>query len=97
MDTPIACSLPPDALRERRAHIDRIARQALRSRRPIEGGVRLTFTAGPETDHSLRDLIAAEADCCAFLRMELARSGDELTLDLTGPSDAQPVIAEFFA
>jgi hypothetical protein len=97
MDTPIACSLPPDALRERRAHIDRIARQALRSRRHIAGGARLTFAAGPEIADSLRELIAAEADCCAFLQMNLHAAGSELVLDVTGPEEAQPIIAEIFA
>jgi hypothetical protein len=42
-------------------------------------------------------VIAAEASCCAFLRMDLQRSGDGLVLDVAGPQDPRPVIAELFA
>ena len=97
MDRPIACSLPPADLAERRALIDRIARDTLLAREAIEGGARLRFAAGPGTELSLRNLIAAEAECCSFLRMELSHDGDELKLDVTGPEEAQPIIAEMFA
>jgi hypothetical protein len=97
MDTPIACTLSPADYRERRSAIDRIARDALRSHTPIDGGARLTFTSGAGTEEALRELIAAEAECCSFLRMELARAGDELLLDVTGPEEAQPLIEEMFA
>jgi hypothetical protein len=42
-------------------------------------------------------VIAAESSCCAFLRMDLRRTGDGLVLDIAGPQDARPVIAELFA
>jgi hypothetical protein len=94
MDRPIACSLSSADYAERRAHIDEIARAALLAREPTESGARMTFTAGAED--ALRELIAAEAECCPFLRMELRGDGDTLTLDVTGPDDAQPIIAEMF-
>jgi MerR family copper efflux transcriptional regulator len=97
MDQPIACSLPPAEFRTRRATIDQIARAAIVSREPIDGGVRLTFTGEDATESALRDLIAAEAECCPFLTMSLERTGDVLTLDVTGPADAQPIVAELFA
>jgi len=96
MDQPIACSLPTADYSERRATIDQIARNSLRTREPIEAGARLTFRPGPTTEESLRELIAAEAACCPFLHMELGRDGDSLTLDVTGPDEAQPLIAELF-
>jgi MerR family copper efflux transcriptional regulator len=95
MDTPIACSLPPAAFRERRASIDQMVGDALRSRERIDGGLRATFSA--EAEPALRDLIAAEAECCPFLRMDLTRSGDAVVLDVTGPNEAQPLLAEMFA
>jgi len=97
MERSFACSLPPAGLRERRAVIDEIARAALRSRDPITGGARLTFTGGDDTERTLRDLIAAEAECCPFLRFDLERGGDEVRLDVTGPAEAQPMLAEMFA
>ncbi len=42
-------------------------------------------------------MIAAEASCCAFLRMDLTRTADGLVLDIAGPQDARPMIAELFA
>jgi MerR family transcriptional regulator, copper efflux regulator len=94
MDQPIACILTPAAYRERTQTVERIARSGLRARLSIDGGTRLTFDAGAE--NALRELIAAEAECCPFLRMTLTRSGDALTLEVTGPEDAQPIIAELF-
>jgi len=84
-------------LRERRAVIDQIAGAALRSRERIPGGARLMFTGSDDTELALRDLIAAEADCCPFLRFDLERGDDELRLDVTGPEEAQPMLAELFA
>jgi hypothetical protein len=95
MDQPIACSLPSADYAERRAHIDDITRSALLAREPIESGARMTFAA--EAEAELRELIAAEAECCSFLRMELSRSGEALALEVTGPKDAQPIIEELFA
>jgi hypothetical protein len=42
-------------------------------------------------------VIAAESSCCGFLRMDLQRAEDGLVLDVAGPQDALPVIAELFA
>jgi MerR family transcriptional regulator, copper efflux regulator len=95
MDTPLACSLPPTDFARRRASIDQIARAALLARGPIENGARLTFA--DEAEDALRELIAAEAECCPFLHMELRRDGDALALDVTGPEDAQSLIAQLFA
>ena len=97
MDTPLACSLPPAELRERRAHIDAIVRDALIDHEAIDSGVRVRFTAGAATERALRELIAAEAECCPFLTIELRAENDVLVLDVTGPPDVQPVIAGLFA
>jgi hypothetical protein len=75
-----------------------IARRALRSREAIDGGARLRFAAAGETESDLRAVIAAEAECCAFLSFDLRDDGgDGLLLDVTGPADAQPIIGELFA
>ena len=97
MNKPIACTLTADDYASRRDDITRITRDALRSREPIDGGARLTFAASDQTETDLRAVIAAEGDCCSFLRFELDRVADVLRLDVTGPADAQPIIAELFA
>jgi hypothetical protein len=97
MEPPIACTLSAADYAARAQDTGELAARALRSRQPIADGTRLIFDADPQTERDLRELIAAEAQCCAFLRMELTAEADALVLDVTGPADAQPIIAELFA
>jgi hypothetical protein len=97
MEQTIACSLNAADYAARRQQTAEIARDALMSRDLVEGGARLTFAATDATERELREVIAAEADCCSFLRFELDRDGETLRLNVTGPADAQPIIAELFA
>ncbi len=97
MDQPIACTLRPTQYTDRTAQLRALADGALRSREPLAEGERLTFAPGAETETRLRDAVAAEASCCSFLRMDLRSQGDALVLDITGPAEARPIIAELFA
>ena len=93
---PIACSLDAAEYAARRGDAARIAHDALRSREPLDHGARLTFDASDATERRLRELIAAETRCCPFLRIDLDRDGDALRVDVTGPDEAQPIIAQLF-
>ena len=97
LDAPIACTLTPGQYADRTGDLASLAARALRTRKPTAAGERLVFTDTPQIERELRAVIAAEASCCAFLRMDLQRSGDGLVLDVAGPQDARPVIAELFA
>jgi hypothetical protein len=97
MEQPIACTLSAADYAARAQDTGELAARALRSCQPISDGTRLIFDADPQTERDLRQVIAAEAQCCAFLRMELRTEADTLVLDVTGPADAQPIIAELFA
>ena len=97
MDDPIACQLSPAQYRERTAELSALASRALLARRQTPDGERLTFAEGEDTERELRAVIAAEASCCSFLRMDLQRSADGLVLTVVGPQDARPIIAELFA
>jgi hypothetical protein len=97
MDQPIACTLTAADYAARTDDTTELARRALRSRHPIPDGTRLTFEASADTERELREIVAAEARCCAFLRMDLRPAGDALILDITGPAEAEPIIAELFA
>jgi hypothetical protein len=96
MTEPIACSLTADQYAHRTAEASDLARRALRERRPLPGGARLIFDADTDTARELRALVTAEAQCCPFLRMDLDETEGGLQLDVTGPEDAQPIIAEIF-
>lgn len=96
-DAAIACTLTSEQYRSRTAALADLAGAALTSRRSIEGGERLTFVDRPAVECELRAVVAAESSCCSFLRLDLRREEDGLVLDVTGPADAQPMIAELFA
>lgn len=97
MEQPIACTLAPGAYQDRAGELAALATRALRSREHTPDGERLTFTDSPDTERELRAVIAAEAGCCAFLRIDLQRADDGLVLDIAGPQAARPIIAELFA
>jgi hypothetical protein len=96
-EAPIACTLTPGQSADRTRDLAALAARALRTREQTAAGERLVFTDTPEIECELRAVIAAEASCCAFLRMDLERTGDCLVLDIAGPQDARPIIAELFA
>jgi hypothetical protein len=97
MSQPIACTLTAADYARRAQDTAELARRALRSRQPIADGTRLTFEPSADTERELRDIVAAEAQCCAFLRMDLRAAEDALILDITGPAEAEPIITELFA
>jgi len=97
MNTPIACTLSTDQYADRTADLRALADRALRSRERTENGERLTFERSDEIERALDAAVAAEAMCCSFLRMHLQRREDRLVLDIAGPEEARPIIAELFA
>jgi hypothetical protein len=87
-DTPIACSLSADELPRRLAEIRAIGRDALLGVTPEAA---LRFRAGEPTRARLEAIIAAESQCCSFLRFELAERHGELVLSVTAPEGAEPI------
>jgi len=81
-DVPIACALDADRFERRVAWLADLADRALTARSPIEGGERLTFANAPAVERELREAIAAESACCAFLSMTLRREAGALVLDV---------------
>src|SRR4051812_1262856 len=97
MDQPIACSLDAAQYKHRTGELTELAERGLRSREQTPDGERLVFADSADIERELRSLIVAESNCCAFLRMDLTRRDDGLVLDIAGPNDAHPLIAELFA
>jgi hypothetical protein len=96
-ELPIACTLGPEDMTARQALIDALARDALLDRTPTEAGVRVRLRDDPAVERRTRELVAAEAHCCAFLTFALAHEDGALVLDISGPPEARPVIDLFFA
>jgi hypothetical protein len=97
VDQPVACTLTPDAYRARTQDLAALAARGLRSREKTTDGARLLFADSAQMEADLRTAIAAEARCCPFLRMTLGRTDAGLVLEVSGPPEAGPVIAQLLA
>ena len=95
-EIPIACTLSPDGFTARIGLIDALAVDGLIDRTDTERGVRVRLRDTPEIEQRVREFVAAESQCCAFLDFTLGREDDALVLDVSGPEGARPVIDRFF-
>lgn len=93
-DKPVACSLGTGDLEQRLAAVAEIGADSLISRN-IEGDRHLLrFHADADTRQRLEAIVAAEAECCAFLDLSLREEGGELVLSIAAPKDARAVADE---
>lgn len=90
----IACSLDSNHVEGRVADWNRVLSQST-SRSAVPGGVRVHFDDGVQI-MGLAELAAAEQECCSFFRFAIVIAPNGVTLDVTGPDDAQDVIASVF-
>jgi hypothetical protein len=73
-DHPIACTLPHSEVADRLALIEALA----------AGGMQLRFPAAAEP--RVRELVALESQCCAFLRFAVSRTDDAIVVDIAAPT-----------
>lgn len=87
---PIACTLVPDQLHQRLDDWQTLLADAVH-RQDIPAGVRLQFP--PTVDvAAITTLAAAEQACCGFFTFTLTIAAGTVTLDITAPDDAQPMV-----
>jgi hypothetical protein len=92
---PLACSLEGAELGDRlRAWSEVVARAT--TRRTEEGRVVATYPKDAQLLDRLRELIAAEADCCSFLDFRLEERPDAIVIELRLPDDVPASIAGVF-
>src|SRR5688500_18744435 len=89
-ELPLACSLDAPALAERLAEMRAVGRESLIAADP---GGELRFRASPGVRQRIERIVAAEAECCAFLRLTLSEHDGELRLAVSAPEGAEPVAA----
>jgi hypothetical protein len=94
---PIACSLTAPAAAERAQRWRTLLDGDLLDARPIAGGRRLAFRAGPDVAAELSALVAAERECCPFLSLTVERGAERLVLDIVGPPEAATIVDTMFA
>lgn len=97
MELPIICTLSEAELRERRREILDFVKAAAITASELSNGYAYEFDCDHETLGMLARLIALEHQCCPFLtfRISLEAGKEVLLLEVTGPSVAKTVIAEF--
>jgi DNA-binding transcriptional MerR regulator len=89
-DPPLACTLSPEEVPERVAGWQTVI-AAAEHREPTSAGVRLRFPADIDVGR-VASLAAAEQQCCQFFAFHLTIATRRITLEITGPDDARPVI-----
>ena len=97
-DSPsIACSLTVAGYRQRVADTGQVARDALRERRAIGGGARLTFEDTADVRRRLEAFIAAESACCRSSRCAWRATTAGSCSTSRDPSSRRPSWEELFA
>ena len=90
MDIPIVCTLRPDALRGQLEDWQSLLAHAAR-RHPLDDGLRVEFAPSAAPADLMR-LVAAEQDCCQFLRFSITVDNRGVALEVRGPEDAGSII-----
>jgi hypothetical protein len=95
-ELPVVCSLGAGDLEARLAEIGAVGAESLIEHRR-EGAVHLLrFRADAGTHERLEGIVAAEAECCAFLDLKLKAGCCELVLSVAAP-EAGRLTADGFA
>ena len=91
-DGPIACSLHPNQFAGRLDDFDRaVFSHLFRMERPEPARLRLVLTSAADPV-AVRELLAREQACCAFLSFTLTPGDGRLTADLEVPAEAAPTL-----
>jgi hypothetical protein len=90
----IACALDPSSVGDRIEEWNRTL-VAATARLRIEHGLRVVFDRDVDVA-ALVELAAAEQTCCTFFEFRIGIGSDGVSLEVTGPDDAQDVIAAVF-
>lgn len=87
----IACSLSAGDLKQRLAEIAAVG-EGSPVGREVNGATHLLrFRSDAATRRRLEKIVAAEAECCAFLNVTLEERNGELTLSVAAPEEGQRV------
>jgi hypothetical protein len=94
--TVLLCSLQPEELAQR-GRDWRVVNEACVERTVQPGLLTRRYRREPEIAESLRRLIAAEAECCPFLRFEVQDVDGQLQLEVTTTQSGADAVLEALA
>lgn len=90
-----ACSLPGPELMDRIQQWSQVVQRAT-SREVGDGRIISTYPRDPGLLEELRKLIAAEADCCSFMKFEVTEVADKVVVEVGVPEEMNFVLAAMF-
>jgi hypothetical protein len=93
---PISCTLGASDLQQRRDEIAALGTASLIGHAVEDGVHTLRFRRDEGTRHRLKELAAAEAQCCSFLDLSIGDRHDELVLSIAA-SEGGEQLAEALA
>lgn len=95
---PIACTLTPAALQARKDSLLSVVVERAVERQPLRDGYRLRFSSDADVLPLITRTIAAERQCCRFLRftMTVEAADGPITLDLVGPAGTREFLTAMF-
>jgi len=98
MGLPIACTLNDAEMRERRQTILDVFRNAALDVTSLPLGYAYHFAPTSEVLAQIVGLVDLERQCCPFLTFTIIVAADNqaICLEVTGPPEAKPIIADFF-
>ena len=97
-DLPIACSLTPPELQERRVQVLEKVRAAALEVKELDNGFGYRFPSDESLLAELFTLIQIEHQCCPFLRFSLIvePGNGPVWLELTGPRGTKELLTSIF-
>jgi hypothetical protein len=94
-ELPIACSLTAAELPARLVEMAAIGQSSLLGAEASERSAVLRYRGDRPTRARLAAIVAAEAECCAFLTVRLSDADDgAIRLAIEAPAGAEPVLRE---
>ena len=98
MKPPIACTLNDVEMRERRRTLLDAFRNAALDVTSLPLGYVYHFPPTSAVLAQIVGLVELERQCCPFLTFKIIVAADNqgICLEVTGPAEAKPVIADFF-
>ena len=94
-ELPIACTLEPDAVADRRAQWQAILDLAVARSSAPDGALRLEFGDGIALGELARQ-VEAEQACCAFFSFTMTLDGRGVALEVRAPERAADLVAALF-
>ena len=82
----MACTLNPEQLERRLEQISKVGAKSFIAAEVTGGRNVLRFRTDAETRRRLEEIVAAEAECCSFLDLEIEDGGGEMVLTIDAPA-----------